>query len=81
MTYGISGSGKTHTIFGSKFKDEGMIFHAIDHIFKLKTQQEKVAEAKFGPKGEKGELNCPKNLNFEKLAFFDFLVNFSTLMS
>lgn len=52
LTYGISGSGKTHTIFGcenSKYeKDQsGIIFHSIDEIFKLKKQSEKSESSSF----------------------------------
>jgi len=37
MTYGISGSGKTHTIFGSKLRsgewENGILYHAIEFLF------------------------------------------------
>jgi kinesin family protein 18/19 len=36
MTYGTSGSGKTHTIFGNSTGDEeGLVYYACDEIFRL----------------------------------------------
>ena len=45
LTYGISGSGKSHTIFGSQienFKEKGLLFYFMQGIFERKSELEAV---------------------------------------
>ena len=46
LTYGISGSGKTHTIFGSTrksgFQEQGVLGFTVDYIFGLKEEAKKM---------------------------------------
>lgn len=85
LTYGISGSGKTHTIFGcEEFKkslgqtgQNGIIFHSIDEIFKLKNKIEENEyfsfecedKGKEGENGDKGKNNLVKKKGRRKLIF------------
>lgn len=72
LTYGISGSGKTHTIFGceesrkrgSKKGNRGIIYHAIKEIFSLKKEVEmdkgKLMKKKQGPSSTVADISKDK---------------------
>lgn len=78
LTYGISGSGKTHTIFGceesrrrgSRKGNRGIIYHSIKEIFKLKEEfsldRGNMMKKKSGPSNTVSDVSVK---NFKKSKF------------